>query len=79
MGCRLVNFHGEHGEPGDEADRARAWSPAVYERRRGAKSSYAPGNRLRFGHTITGMPSYSHRLLRNGPYEGSKGQLRSNR
>ena len=53
-GYTLVNFH---GEPGDEADRARAWSPAVYERMRAAKSSYDPGNLLRFGHTITGVPS----------------------
>ena len=53
-GYTLVNFH---GEPGDEADRARAWSPAVYERMRAAKSSYDPGNLLRFGHAITGAPS----------------------
>jgi len=53
-GYTLVNFH---GEPGDEADRARAWSPAVYERMRAAKSSYDPGNLLRFGHAITGVPS----------------------
>ncbi|CAI3792564.1 FAD-binding oxidoreductase [Pseudarthrobacter sp. MM222] len=52
-GYTLVNFH---GEPGDEADRARAWSPAVYERMRAAKSSYDPGNLLRFGHAITGVP-----------------------
>jgi hypothetical protein len=53
-GYTLVNFH---GAPGDEADRARAWSPAVYERMRAAKASYDPGNLLRFGHAITGMPS----------------------
>lgn len=53
-GQTLVNFH---GTPGDEADRARAWSPAVYERMRAAKASYDPGNLLRFGHTITGVPS----------------------
>ncbi|MCU1548378.1 MAG: mitomycin radical oxidase [Arthrobacter sp.] len=53
-GFTLVNFH---GEPGDEADRARAWPPAVYERMRAAKSSYDPGNLLRFGHAITGVPS----------------------
>lgn len=53
-GYTLVNFH---GEPGDETDRARAWPPAVYERMRAAKSSYDPGNLLRFGHSITGMPS----------------------
>jgi len=52
-GYTLVNFH---GEPGDEADRARAWSPAVYERMRAAKASYDPGNLLRFGHAITGAP-----------------------
>ena len=43
--------------PGDEADRARAWSPAVYERMRAAKASYDPGNLLRFGHAITAVPS----------------------
>jgi FAD/FMN-containing dehydrogenase len=53
-GYTLVNFH---GEPGDEADRARAWSPAVYERMRSAKSTYDPSNLLRFGHTITGAPA----------------------
>ncbi|SDL62808.1 FAD/FMN-containing dehydrogenase [Arthrobacter sp. ov407] len=53
-GYTLVNFH---GEPGDEADRARAWSPAVYERMRSAKSTYDPGNLLRFGHAITGVPA----------------------
>jgi hypothetical protein len=53
-GYTLVNFH---GEPGDEADRARAWSPAVYQRMRAAKSSYDPGNLLRFGHAITGTPA----------------------
>ena len=52
-GFTLVNFH---GLPGDEADRARAWSPAVYERMRAAKASYDPGNLLRFGHAITGVP-----------------------
>ena len=53
-GYTLVNFH---GEPGDEADRARAWSPAVYERMRAAKSTYDPGNLLRFGHAINGAPA----------------------
>jgi FAD/FMN-containing dehydrogenase len=53
-GYTLVNFH---GEPGDDADRARAWSPAVYERMRAAKSSYDPGNLLRFGHAINGAPA----------------------
>ena len=53
-GYTLVNFH---GVPGDEADRARAWSPAVYERMRSAKSIYDPGNLLRFGHSITGAPA----------------------
>ncbi len=53
-GYTLVNFH---GEPGDEADRARAWSPAVYERMRSAKSTYDPANLLRFGHAITGAPA----------------------
>jgi FAD binding domain len=53
-GYTLVNFH---GQPGDETDRARAWSPAVYERMRAAKASYDPGNLLRFGHAITGAPA----------------------
>lgn len=53
-GYTLVNFH---GQPGDEADRARAWSPEVYERMRAAKTSYDPGNLLRFGHAITGVPA----------------------
>lgn len=53
-GYTLVNFH---GEPGDEADRARAWPPAVYARMRAAKASYDPGNLLRFGHAISGLPS----------------------
>ncbi|WP_445155330.1 FAD-binding oxidoreductase [Arthrobacter sp. Hor0625] len=53
-GYTLVNFH---GQPGDEADRARAWSPAVYERMRAAKASYDPANVLRFGHAITGVPA----------------------
>ena len=53
-GYTLVNFH---GEPGDETDRARAWSPSVYERMAAAKSSYDPDNLLRFGHAITGVPS----------------------
>ena len=55
-GYTLVNFH---GEPGDEADRARAWSPEVYERMRAAKSTYDPGNLLRFGHAINGAPAAS--------------------
>jgi FAD/FMN-containing dehydrogenase len=53
-GRTLVNFH---GAPGDEADRARAWSPEIYERMRAAKASYDPDNLLRFGHTITGVPA----------------------
>ncbi|KUM36837.1 FAD-binding oxidoreductase [Arthrobacter sp. EPSL27] len=53
-GYTLVNFH---GAPGDEADRARAWPPDVYERMRAAKSAYDPGNLLRFGHAITGVPA----------------------
>ncbi|AXJ09923.1 FAD-binding oxidoreductase [Arthrobacter sp. PM3] len=52
-GFTLVNFH---GTPGDEADRARAWTPEVYDRMRAAKASYDPGNLLRFGHAITGVP-----------------------
>ena len=41
-----------HGVPGDEADRARAWSDETYTRLVRAKSDYDPGNLLRFQHSI---------------------------
>jgi FAD/FMN-containing dehydrogenase len=48
-GGTMVNFH---GAPGDDADRARAWSAATFERLQRAKASYDPGNLLRFGHAV---------------------------
>ena len=48
-GGTMVNFH---GRPGDEADRARAWSPEAYARLTAAKTTYDPSNMLRFGHGI---------------------------
>jgi hypothetical protein len=49
-GCTMPNLH---GRPGDATDRARAWSPEVYDRLRRAKSTYDPQNLLRYGHTVT--------------------------
>jgi FAD/FMN-containing dehydrogenase len=48
-GRTMVNLH---GTPGDEADRARAWTPANYQRLRRVKAHYDPANLLRFGHAI---------------------------
>ncbi len=48
-GRTFVNLH---GIPGDEADRARAWSDETYARLVRAKSIYDPGNLLRFQHSI---------------------------
>jgi FAD/FMN-containing dehydrogenase len=48
-GRTMVNIH---GTPGDAADRARAWTPEVYDRLRRAKRTYDPHNLLRFGHTV---------------------------
>jgi hypothetical protein len=48
-GRTMVNIH---GVPGDETDRARAWTPEVYTRLRAAKATYDPANLLRFGHTV---------------------------
>ncbi|MER5212355.1 FAD-binding oxidoreductase [Streptomyces sp. NPDC002838] len=45
-------FVNVHGTPGDEEDRARAWTPEVYAHLRHAKSTYDPSNLLRFGHTV---------------------------
>ncbi|WP_369171430.1 FAD-binding oxidoreductase [Streptomyces sp. R28] len=49
-GYTMVNIH---GTPGDATDRARAWTPEVYNRLRQDKSTYDPSNLLRFGHTVT--------------------------
>lgn len=49
-GRTMVNIH---GRPGDESDRARAWTPEVYARLRRTKSAYDPANLLRYGHTVT--------------------------
>ncbi|MCK8435670.1 FAD-binding oxidoreductase [Streptomyces sp. D2-8] len=49
-GRTMVNIH---GTPGDEQDRARAWSPEVYERLRHDKATYDPANLLRYGHAVT--------------------------
>ncbi|GKQ39552.1 FAD-binding oxidoreductase [Streptomyces sp. A012304] len=48
-GHTMVNIH---GTPGNEQDRARAWTPEVYERLRHDKATYDPSNLLRFGHTV---------------------------
>lgn len=52
-GRTFVNLH---GVPGDEADRARAWSAEAYTRLVQAKGLYDPNNLLRFGHAI-GQPA----------------------
>ncbi|MFF5481517.1 FAD-binding oxidoreductase [Streptomyces sp. NPDC012935] len=49
-GHTMVNLH---GTPGNTADRARAWTPEVYDRLRQDKATYDPANLLRFGHTVT--------------------------
>ncbi|MFJ8593281.1 FAD-binding oxidoreductase [Streptomyces sp. NPDC093598] len=49
-GRTMVNIH---GTPGDEQDRARAWTPEVYERLRHDKATYDPSNLLRYGHAVT--------------------------
>ncbi|MER6348259.1 FAD-binding oxidoreductase [Streptomyces sp. NPDC001595] len=48
-GRTMVNIH---GTPGDETDRARAWTPEVYDRLRRAKAAYDPHGLLRFGHVV---------------------------
>ncbi|WP_329338319.1 FAD-binding oxidoreductase [Streptomyces sp. NBC_01352] len=49
-GRTMVNIH---GTPGNEEDRARAWTPEVYAHLQQAKSTYDPENLLRYGHTVT--------------------------
>ncbi|GAA3820448.1 FAD-binding oxidoreductase [Streptomyces coacervatus] len=58
-GHTMVNLH---GTPGDEHDRARAWTEEVYARLSETKSHYDPSNLLRFGHTVTApfSPSGAH-------------------
>ncbi|MBN0046569.1 FAD-binding oxidoreductase [Streptomyces actuosus] len=41
-----------HGTPGDASDRARAWTPAAYDRLRRVKRTYDPAGLLRYGHTV---------------------------
>ncbi|MFC8518868.1 FAD-binding oxidoreductase [Streptomyces sp. NPDC057257] len=54
-GHTMVNLH---GTPGDEKDRARAWTEEVYTRLSRTKSTYDPENLLRYGHTVgTSSPS----------------------
>jgi FAD/FMN-containing dehydrogenase len=48
-GRTFVNLH---GRPGDDADRARAWSGDTYERLRQVKGHYDPAGLLRFGHAV---------------------------
>jgi FAD/FMN-containing dehydrogenase len=48
-GRTAVNFH---GTPGDAADRARAWTPEVYDRLRAVKQRHDPAGVLRSGHTV---------------------------
>lgn len=48
-GRTFVNLH---GIPGDETDRARAWSEEAYARLVQAKSVYDPNNLLRFQHAV---------------------------
>ncbi|WP_328359406.1 FAD-binding oxidoreductase [Streptomyces sp. NBC_00445] len=53
-GRSMVNIH---GRPGSESDRARAWTPEVYNRLRQDKATYDPKNLLRYGHTVTPTPA----------------------
>jgi hypothetical protein len=48
-GRTMVNIH---GTPGDDSDRARAWTPEVHDRLRHDKATYDPANLLRYGHTV---------------------------
>jgi FAD/FMN-containing dehydrogenase len=49
-GRTMVNLH---GTPGDDTDRARAWTPEVHTRLRRVKAGYDPANLIRFGHAVT--------------------------
>jgi FAD/FMN-containing dehydrogenase len=49
-GRTLLNLH---GAPGDETDRARAWTPEQYERLQRAKAVYDPANLFRLGHAVS--------------------------
>jgi FAD/FMN-containing dehydrogenase len=51
-GGTMVNFH---GSPGDDTDRARAWSASTLERLQRAKASYDPENLLRYGHALPAL------------------------
>ncbi|MCX4882700.1 FAD-binding oxidoreductase [Streptomyces sp. NBC_00847] len=53
-GHTMVNLH---GTPGNEKDRARAWTDEVYTRLSHTKATYDPGNLLRYGHTVTPQPA----------------------
>lgn len=48
----FVNFH---GRPGDEADRARPWTPSTYARLCQLKAAYDPANLFRYGHSVAGV------------------------
>ncbi|WAZ23285.1 FAD-binding protein [Streptomyces cinnabarinus] len=48
-GRTMVNLH---GTPGSAEDRARAWTPEVYQRLQQTKTKYDPKNLLSLGHTV---------------------------
>jgi FAD/FMN-containing dehydrogenase len=49
LGRTFLNMH---GRPGDDADRARPWTPEVHERLRRAKGRFDPDNLFRYGHAV---------------------------
>jgi FAD/FMN-containing dehydrogenase len=49
-GRTMVNLH---GTPGDDGDRARAWTPDHYARLRALRARLDPTDMLRFGHALT--------------------------